>query len=67
MPIAGLYGPEDLGRPAPGHPALTTRATYAENQAEALPRPSLECWETSSMCLNASSESQSNRSQPSAP
>jgi quinolinate synthase len=42
MPIAGLYGPEDLGRPTPRDPAPTTHATYAENHADALPRPSLE-------------------------
>jgi quinolinate synthase len=43
MPIAGLYGPEDLGRRALGHSApVTDRGFRGEGGADALPRPPLE-------------------------
>ncbi len=43
MPIAGLYGPEDLGRSAPGHSApVIDRTPHSKNHADALSRPPLE-------------------------
>src|ERR1700719_1628721 len=39
MPIAGIFGPDDFGSPAKGHPATPRRASSA---TRALPMPSLE-------------------------
>jgi len=41
MPIAGIFGPDDFGSPAKGHPATPRRASPA-TRARALPMPSLE-------------------------
>src|SRR5882757_8333245 len=43
MPIAGIYGPDDLGSPRRGQPATSTRGRVsAAEHARALPMPSLE-------------------------
>src|SRR5882757_3322110 len=43
MPIAGIYGPDDLGSPRRGQPATSTRSRVsAAERARALPMPSLE-------------------------
>src|SRR5262249_22301355 len=40
MPIDGIYGPEDLGRPAPNHSApVIDRGLHHERDADALPPP----------------------------
>ena len=43
MPIAGIYGPDDFGNPAPGRPVTPARRRVnAAEQARALPTPSLQ-------------------------
>src|SRR4030088_1571716 len=43
MPIAGIYGPEDFGRPVHGYPAAHARGPVSPSErARALPMPSLE-------------------------
>ena len=43
MPIAGIYGPDDFGNPAHGHPAARTRSRVSPTErTRALPMPSLE-------------------------
>ena len=43
MPIAGIYGPDDFRRPAPGHPTrLAPAPLSAAEPPRALPMPSLE-------------------------
>ena len=43
MPIAGIYGPDDVGSPVREHPAAQTRnRVSATERASALPMPSLE-------------------------
>jgi quinolinate synthase len=42
MPIAAIYGPEDLGNPAHGRPASAQRGIAAAVRARALPMPRLE-------------------------
>jgi quinolinate synthase len=43
MPIAGIYGPHDVGSPSRGQPATSTRSRVsAAERARALPMPSLE-------------------------
>src|SRR3979411_93003 len=43
MPIVGIYGPEDFGRPVHGYPAAHARGPVAAAEgARALPMPSLE-------------------------
>jgi quinolinate synthase len=41
MPIAGIYGPEDLGDPSPRHPAAPADHHPNSIAPEALPRPNL--------------------------
>jgi quinolinate synthase len=43
MPIAGIYGPDDFGNPAHGHPAVPAHSRVsAVERARAVPMPSLE-------------------------
>src|SRR3979411_247608 len=43
MPIVGIYGPEDFGRPVHGYPAAHARGPVSPAEgARALPMPSLE-------------------------
>ena len=43
MPIAGIYGPDDFGKPLQGHPAAPRRNPVSPaERAQALPMPSLE-------------------------
>ena len=42
MPIAGIYGPDDFGRPGRAHPAPAPGRVSAAEPARALPRRSLQ-------------------------